>query len=218
VTLLTLSMPWPTLGILFPLSLGLFNVMAILVRINLVISGHRNGGSSPVRPAIVWLYAAAVSVMLLAPAPAMLRLLSFFLSLFLFRMTLTDALTGLLPREMTVSCLTAGLAAALLHPGFTEHLLSAVIAMLIFGGWRYGSTKIQGRECLGLGDVWLAGAIAAWLGGASGLYALLTGVMFFVLWQLTVRRIREGGPMGPWLCAGAMSVTLLKLYQPLITW
>jgi hypothetical protein len=49
-------------------------------------------------------------------------------------------------------------------------------------------------------------------------YALLTGVMFFVLWQLTVRRIREGGPMGPWLCAGAMSVTLLKLYQPLITW
>ena len=64
----------------------------------------------------------------------------------------------------------------------------------------------------------LAGAIAAWLGGASGLYALLTGVMFFVLWQLTVRRIREGGPMGPWLCAGAMSVTLLKLYQPLITW
>ena len=218
MTLLTLSMPWPTLGIIFPLSLGLFNFMASLVRINLVASGNWNGRSSPVPPAIVWLYAAAVSVMLLAPAPAMTRLLSFFISLFLFRMTLTDALTGLLPREMTVSCLTAGLAAALLQPGFTEHLLSAVIAMLIFGSWRYASTKIQGRECLGLGDVWLAGAIGAWLGGTGGLYALLAGVMFFVLWQLTVRRINEGGPMGPWLCTGAMSVTLLELYQPLITW
>lgn len=218
MTLLTLSMPWPTLIIIFPLSLGLFNFMAGLVRIDLVTARHWSGRSAPVPPGIVWLYAAAVSVMLLAPVPAMTRLLSFFLSLFLFRMTLTDALTGLLPREMTVSCLSAGLAAALLHPGFIQHLLSAVAALLIFAGWRYASTMIHGRECLGLGDVWLAGAIAAWIGGTGGLYALLTGVVLFVLWQITVRRTREGGPMGPWLCAGAMSVTLPELYQPLITW
>ncbi|STQ14849.1 Uncharacterised protein [Enterobacter cloacae] len=69
--------------------------------------------------------------------------------------------------------------------------------MLIFGGWRYGSTKIQGARVSGAWRCVAGRAIAAWLGGASGLYALLTGVMFFVLWQLTVRRIREGGPMAP---------------------
>ncbi|ATZ93021.1 prepilin peptidase [Dickeya fangzhongdai] len=222
MTLLTLSMPWPTLIIIFPLGLCLFNFMASLVRLRLMTSDDEGEWFAvffnPVPSGFTWLYAAVATGMILSPAPVTERLLSLLFSLFLFNMTLTDALTGLLPREMTVSCLIAGLTAALLHPGFTGHILSAVAALGIFGGWRYVTTKIHGRECLGLGDVWLAGAIAAWLGGHHWLYALLTGVVLFVLWQISVSRSSEGGPMGPWLCAGAMSVTLLKLYQPLITW
>ncbi|HDZ2454016.1 TPA: prepilin peptidase [Klebsiella pneumoniae] len=218
MTLLTLSMPWPFLAIIFPVCLYAFHLMAQQDRVILVTSDEWDGRCTSLPPAIIWVYAAAAGIVLLAPVPAMTRLLSLFFCLFLFRMALTDALTGLLPREMTVSCLIAGLTAAFTMHGLVEHLLSATAALVIFGGWRYVTSKLHGRECLGLGDVWLAGAIGAWLSIHYMLYALLTGVVLFVLWQLSVRRTTEGGPMGPWLGAGAMLVTLLKLYHPLITW
>jgi general secretion pathway protein O len=211
-------MPWPTLALIFPLCLFVCDLMAQHLRVSLVTSVYWNGRCGPSPMSIIWLYAAVATAIMLAPAPTVARLLSLLFSFFLFRMTLTDALTGLLPREMTVSCLTGGLLAAFLSPGFTGHLISAGAALAIFGSWRYITFKIHARECLGLGDVCLAGAIGAWLGGRNGLYALLTGVVLFVLWQLSTRRIHEGGPMGPWLCAGAISLALLKLYQPLITW
>lgn len=222
MTLLTLSMPWPTLIIIFPLCLGLFNIMASMVHLGMMESDDgREWGTvffSPAPAGIIWLYATAATGMILSPAPVQERLLALFFSLFLFRMTLTDAMTGLLPRDMTVSCLFAGMSAALISPCFTAHLLSSAASLCIFGGWRYVTFKLQDRECLGLGDVWLAGAISAWLGGHEGLYALLTGVALFVLWQLSVRRISEGGPMGPWLSGGAILIVLINLYKPLMTW
>ncbi len=214
MTLLTLSMPWPYLVVIYPLCLLAFHVMAQQVRATLVTFASWNDCITAV---IIWLYAAAATGMIMAPAPAVERLIPLLLSLFLFRMTLTDALTGFLPREMTVSCLLAGMIAALGVPGFWEHSLSSASALLIFGGWRFVASKLSGQEAIGLGDMWLAGGICAWLGGL-GLYALLTGVVLFVLWQLSVRRTTEGGPMGPWLCAGALVLTLFTLYQPLITW
>ncbi|MFP1767862.1 prepilin peptidase [Lonsdalea quercina] len=229
MTLLTLSMPWPLFILLFPLCIGLFNFMARQVRLSLMALddeqewGRGAGNSASVAmtrlfATITCLFAAAATGLLLSPAPALERLMALLFSLYLFRMTLIDAVTGFLPREMTISCLVAGLMAALMTPGFSGHLLSAVTALSIFGVWRYVTFKIYGCECLGLGDVLLAGAIAAWLGEVNGLYALLVGVVFFVLWQLLVHRFREGGPMGPWLCAGAIWGVLIKLYQPLITW
>ncbi|MHC0025464.1 prepilin peptidase [Enterobacter vonholyi] len=222
MTLLTLSMPWPMLIIIFPLGLCLFCFMANLVRLSYLTTNDEKEWLAiflnPAPAGITWLFAASATCIVLSPAPGLERLMALLLSLFLFRMTLIDALTGFLPRYMTVSCLIAGLAAALAAPGFWGHLFSAATALGLFGLWRYVTGKVSARECLGLGDVWLAGAVAAWLGGCEGLYALLTGVILFVLWQLLVRRVQQGGPMGPWLCAGAMLVALIKLYQPLITW
>lgn len=62
---------------------------------------------------IIWLYATAATGMIMAPAPAVERLIPLLFSLFLFRITLTNALMGFLPREITVSCLLAGMIAAL---------------------------------------------------------------------------------------------------------
>lgn len=222
MTLLTLSMPWPMLIIIFPLGLCLFCFMASLVRLSYLTTDEGKEwlaiSFNPSFAGITWLFATAATCIVLSPAPALERLMSLLFSLFLFRMTLIDALTGFLPRYLTVSCLIAGLTSALASPEFREHLLSATTALGLFGVWRHVTERIYARECLGLGDVWLAGAVAAWLGGCEGLYALLAGVIFFVLWQLLVRRVQQGGPMGPWICAGAMLVALIKLYQPLITW
>ena len=222
MTLLTLSMPWPTLIIIFPLCIGLFSSMASLVRLYMMTSDDGRQWvrvfTRPATAGITWLFAAAAACMILSPAPALQRLLAVLFTLFLFRMTLCDAITGFLPRELTVSCLIAGLVAALAESGYWGHVLSCVTAISIFSAWRYATFRMHARECLGLGDVWLAGAVAAWLGGSEGLSALLAGVIFFVLWQLLVRRVSEGGPMGPWLCAGAILVALIRLYQPLITW
>lgn len=222
MTLLTLSMPWPTLIIIFPLCICIFSAMASLVRLYLMSSNNGREWvkvfSTPAPPGITWLFAAAAACMIMSPAPALERLMAVLFGLFLFRMTLNDAMTGFLPREMTVSCLIAGLVSALAVPAFWGHLFSAATALAVFAVWRYATFRMHGRECLGLGDVWLAGAVAAWLGGPEGLSALLAGVIFFVLWQLLVRRVSEGGPMGPWLCTGAILVTLTRLYQPLITW
>lgn len=222
MTLLTLSMPWATVIIIFPLCLSLFSFMRSLVRLSLMILDDDQEWFAvffaPASTGFIWLYATAATGMMLSPVPLLERLMSLLFCLFLFRLTLTDAFTGFLPRELTIRCLIAGLVSALIAPGFIGHFLTATTALVIFGVWRYVTFRIHARECLGLGDVWLAGAIAAWLGGREGLNALLIGVVLFVLLQISVRRITEGGPMGPWLCAGAISVTLFKLYQPLITW
>ncbi|EXU75296.1 prepilin peptidase [Erwinia mallotivora] len=220
MTLMTLSMPWPFAVFIFPLCLSLFRYMARTVRLSMMTTEHRilffcsPSGHAEIR----WIYAGVVTVILLAPVPVTDRVLACVFCLFLFRLSLTDMVTGLLPREQTVRCLIAGLITALFSNDFTSHLLSSGAALLIFSGWRYLSGKLSGRECLGLGDVWLAGGIGAWLGGTAGLYALLTGVVLFVLWQISVNRLREGGPMGPWLSAGAIVMTLIRLYHPLITW
>ncbi|UDJ86348.1 prepilin peptidase [Erwinia amylovora] len=216
MTLLTLSMPWPFLVVIFPLCLLAFFLLAAQIPTLLASldAGHLYHRSTVVRA--VWLYAAATTVILLAPGSD--AVLAFFFCLFLFRMAITDSLTGLLPRKMTLGCLLAGLAAALTGSEFVAHLLAALAVLLLFGGWRFAAAKWSGREVIGLGDVWLAGGVCAWLGWQPGLNALLTGVVLFVLWQLSLRRTAEGGPLGPWLCVGALAATILKIYQPLITW
>ncbi len=209
MTLLTLSMPWPTLIIIFPLCICIFSSMASLVRLYLMTSDDEREWIKvffiPAPPGITWLFAAAAAFMIMSPAPALQRLLAVLFSLFLFKMTLSDAITGFLPREMTVSCLIAGLVSALTVPAFWEHFFSAVTALAVFAVWRYASFKMHGRECLGLGDVWLAGAVSAWLGGPEGLSALLAGVIFLCSGSCWFAASVKGDRWGPG-CAQARSL------------
>ncbi|WP_394515129.1 A24 family peptidase [Pantoea sp. SGAir0215] len=227
MTLLTLSMPWQFAAGLFPLFLLLLCLMAARVRTDLKLSLYPSVtvDQDVTELAVCWLFATAATLTMLSPLSA--RLPAFFFILFLFRLTLTDALTGLLPRSVTVKCLIAGLMASLWQPltgasvsalsALLSHIVAATTMLVVTGGLRHLSLLKGGRENPAMGDVWMSGAVCAWL-GFSGYHAVGIGVLLFALWQLQSRRASEGGPLGPWLAAGAVMVTLFQLYQPLITW
>ncbi|MHA7594376.1 A24 family peptidase [Pantoea sp. XAF26B01_ASV70] len=225
MTLLTLSMPWQFAALIFPVCVMLFRLLAYRVRKSMQSYPLITDCADTATSGIVWLYACAATAVVLAPLPE--RLPALFFLLFLFRLTLTDALNGLLPRILTVSCLLAGLAVSLWHydySGFRPAIAElctkfsyAILMMLTAEGYRLLSLAVHGHENPASGDVWLSGAICAWL-GLRGFHAVVIGVVLFMLWQVQLRRISEGGPLGPWLAAGAVMVTLFQLYQPLVTW
>ncbi|WNK30370.1 potassium transporter TrkH [Pantoea agglomerans] len=225
MTLLTLSMPWQFAALIFPVCVMLFRLLAYRVRTSMQSYPLITDCADTATSGIVWLYACAATAVVLAPLPE--RLPALLSLLFLFRLTLTDALNGLLPRILTVSFLLAGLAASLWHYDYSglgpavavlsKNLFYAIFMMLIAGGFRLFSLSVHGYENPASGDVWLSGAICAWL-GLRGFHAVVTGFVLFMLWQVQLRRTSEGGPLGPWLAAGAVMVTLFQLYQPLITW
>ncbi len=72
-------------------------------------------------------------------------------------------------------------------------------------------------EVLGMGDVWLMGALCVWLTGLPALIGCLIGLSGFVLWHLAQlpHRSSKGGPLGPWLSLGSVVMLLERLYQPI---
>lgn len=135
---------------------------------------------------------------------------------FVFRLTLTDQLTGYLPREMTLSFLAAGLLVAGAEGTLLRHASAALIVWSCLMMWRCASYCLTGQETLGLGDVWLGGALGAWLGLLPALYVTAAGAGGFFLWLMLSRR--TGGPMGPWLGYSALGAMLLPLYQTDVMW
>ncbi len=96
------------------------------------------------------------------------------------------------------------------------NIISAVVAAAVLLTLRFLFDRMLGRESLGLGDVKLVAAAAAWLGpfGVTSTltYGAITGLCFG-LWQ----RRREGEkaqvPFGTFLCLGFW---LTWLYGPLL--
>lgn len=134
-----------------------------------------------------------------------------FFGVFVFRLTLTDQLTGYLPREMTLSFLMAGLLVAAADGTLSGHAGAGLIVWFCLMTWRLAGYRLTGRETLGMGDVWLGGALGAWLGLLPALYATAVGAGGFFIWLMLSRR--AGGPMGPWLGYSALGAMLFPLYQ-----
>lgn len=137
---------------------------------------------------------------------------------FIFRLSLVDQLTGLLPRDMTVSCLASGLlyAAGIGAGALAGHSFAALLIWCVLFAWRRVGYFRNGREMLGLGDVWIGSAMGAWLGFQSALYAIAAGTSAFLVWLFLSHR--EGGPMGPWLGGSALAAMILSLYKPEFVW
>lgn len=80
MTLLTLSMPWATVIIIFPLCLSLFSFMRSLVRLSLMILDDDQEWFAvffaPASTGFIWLYATAATGMMLSPVPLLERLMS----------------------------------------------------------------------------------------------------------------------------------------------
>ncbi|WGC20687.1 A24 family peptidase [Enterobacter ludwigii] len=130
---------------------------------------------------------------------------------FVFRLTLIDQLTGYLPREMTLSFLAAGLLVASAEGTLLRHAGSALTVWCCLMLWRLVGYRLAGQETLGMGDVWLGGALGAWLGLLPALYVTAVGAGGFFIWLMLSRR--AGGPMGPWFGYCALGAMLIPLYQ-----
>lgn len=133
---------------------------------------------------------------------------------FVFRLTLIDQLTGYLPREMTLSFLVAGLLVAGAEGALLRHAGAALTIWSCLMMWRLAGYRLTGQETLGMGDVWLGGALGAWLGLLPALYVTAAGAGGFFIWLMLSRR--AGGPMGPWLGYSALGAMLILLYQPVM--
>lgn len=133
---------------------------------------------------------------------------------FVFRLTLIDQLTGYLPREMTLSFLVAGLLVAGAEGALLRHAGAALTIWICLMIWRLAGYRLTGQETLGMGDVWLGGALGAWLGLLPALYVTAAGAGGFFIWLMLSRR--AGGPMGPWFGYSALGAMLIPLYQTLM--
>lgn len=166
----------------------------------------------------VWVMSHACLMMVcwMAPSGIWSTSCAMLFCVFIFRLTLVDQLTGLLPREMTVSCLAGGLLYAAGSGALAGHGVAALLIWYVLFAWRRVGYFRNGREMLGLGDVWIGSAMGAWLGFQPALYAIVAGTSAFLVWLCLSHR--EGGPMGPWLGGSALLAMILSLYQPEFVW
>ncbi|HEY2454470.1 MAG TPA: prepilin peptidase [Scandinavium sp.] len=165
----------------------------------------------------VMIFSAVMTLCVMSPATTWLQCSALLFCVFIFRLSLSDVLTGFLPRVMTVSCLLAGLCFAAGCAAFVRHLEAAALIASLLWVLRATGRRFASREMLGLGDVWMGSALGGWLGWPA-LYAVLSGGALFAVWSILAGRTENGGPLGPWLGGGAIGVLLNMLYQPVLMW
>ena len=222
VNVLTLLGPWPLWLLFFGLALFIFRLETTQVRRLMAEYGHQ-GVVSPDMPDVkrhVWGHAAALSVILMLSSvnkPFELMTSGVFV-LFIFRMSLIDALTGWLPREFTWPFLLAGLGVATADHTFFAHVTQTLI--LLVAGWlvRAISGHFSKHETLSIGDAWLAAGLGAWFGLPVSLFSLMGGLAGFTLWHAGSRNAHVGGPLGPWLGYSALLTLALNVSEPLLMW
>ncbi len=101
------------------------------------------------------------------------------LAAILIALIFADLETRLLPDQLTIGGLVAGLLFALLPPSHRPSILDSVIGAIVPSGalWLVGYlySKVRGREGLGFGDIKMLAMMGAFLGLALTLFALVAG-------------------------------------------
>jgi prepilin signal peptidase PulO-like enzyme (type II secretory pathway) len=168
----------------------------------------------------IWLHAVALCgiVMLSSLSKPFELMTSVLFVLFIFRMSLIDALTGWLPRDFTWPFTAAGLCVAWGNHCLPAHAFTFLILFSL--GWiiRVLGERFAKLEVLGLGDVWLAAGLGAWFGSPLTLFSLMVGLVGFIFWHTGSREVSRGGPMGPWLGYGALLCMAFNVSDPLFMW
>ena len=163
-----------------------------------------------------------VSLWAAAAAPGWLALATSALGWSLLALSAIDARHRILPDEMTLPLIPAGLAVALATPGASPlaHLAGVALggggAALVAVSYRL----LRGREGLGWGDVKLFAAAGAWVGWSPlpSLLLLAAGAALAFVFAISLagrsERLNGGSetPFGPFI-AGALWLTLL--YGPI---
>lgn len=138
------------------------------------------------------------------------------LSLFLFGILLAlayfDWQQFRLPNYLTAILFAAGCLYVFLDPRWPreDHLIGAVIGLLIFPLLNAAYKKLRGREGIGFGDAKLLAGIGLWLGWPSLPLVLLTGSVSGILYVISNSIITKNQigymtrlPFGSFLCLGA---------------
>ncbi len=121
--------------------------------------------------------------------------------------------TTLLPDDLTLPLLWAGLLASLLGwsgTALADAVWGAVAGYLSLWGVHQGFLRLTGREGMGYGDFKLFAALGAWLGWQALipviLLASITGAGVGITMKFT-GNLREGGyvPFGPFLALGGLA-------------
>ena len=178
------------------------------------------GGRLSVFYPAVELAALGIALWSLTVAPGWLAWVSAGLGWSLLALSLIDIEHLILPNEITLPLIPAGLAVAwVLDPAHLPHHAAAAVAAFVFVvvlRWAY--ERLRGREGIGLGDAKLLAAAGAWVSwqGLPGL------ILLAAVAALAVNGIRALGagrmdwsrefPFGPFL-AGAFWLTWL--YGPI---
>ncbi|MFJ5434080.1 prepilin peptidase [Pectobacterium sp. CHL-2024] len=161
-------------------------------------------------------YALGALLLLLAPTPLSLfeRVSAVLFLGFMLQLSVLDATAGWLPIEYTSVTAASGL--LVMWQRDEQHLWAMAGIGTLFAIVRVYCNYRAKREALGQGDVWLAVALAAWCGWSETVQALLIGVVGFVLWHACSSSARKEGPLGPWLCAGAMLALINRVFNPVV--
>lgn len=222
VNVLTIVGPWPLSLPLF--CLALLSFQCETAQVKNMMTEYRHLSSPEVDGQIIkrhiWLHAAALCGIVMFSSlnkPFDLMTSAMFV-LFIFRMSLIDALTGWLPREFTWPFVVGGLCVAWANQVLLTHAISSLSLLSI--GWciRMLGERLARREVLGLGDVWMAAGLGAWLGLPLTLFSLMGGLIGFILWYAGGQETSRGGPLGPWLGYSALLSVALTVSDPLLMW
>ncbi|UVO09275.1 A24 family peptidase [Pectobacterium polonicum] len=205
---------------------GLFVVFSYLLnqpRQYLADRGERVSWNEYIARFFVAVYAVVGVLIFLSPLSLFERMSLLLFLGFMLQLSVIDALSGWLPIEYTRAASLAGMVATLGRGDMDAFVvLGAMAAMagigILFAVARFYFNLRAQRDVLGLGDVWLSVAIAAWCGWSDTLLALMMGVMGFVIWHACSRCQRKEGPLGPWLCAGTLLVLINRVFNPVVVW
>ena len=178
------------------------------------------GAHLSVRYPLVELAALGIALWSLAVAPGWLAWASAGLGWSLLALALIDLEHLILPNEITLPLIPAGLAVAwVLEPARVVHHAGAAVAGFLFVvilRWAYG--RLRGREGIGLGDAKFLAAAGAWVSW-QGLPGLVLLAAVAALAANGIRALAAGRidwsrefPFGPFL-AGALWLTWL--YGPI---
>ena len=117
----------------------------------------------------------------------------------------------IIPDSLNAVIGIAGIAAIFLdsYTEWYDHLIGALLALLLFLAVYYISALVLGREGIGFGDVKMSFALGLLLGWQKLILALVVGCTLASVVLLVVRRIRRDDkmteyPLGPFLSLGAM--------------
>lgn len=147
------------------------------------------------------------------PGYTLLRDIVFFS--FLVPITFIDIDHRIIPDELSLGGMAAGLLLSLLPGGdWKGSLLGCVLGGGILYATAAGYEKLTGKEGMGGGDVKLIAMIGAFLGWKGALFSILCGSILGVAGGLLAMRkgtegLKTAIPFGPYLCAAALIARFL---------